>query len=149
MHRTKIVSLLCVCLLVCVSQSDDTAPLYTHAHVEKHRNHDRLCNTSRTLLIQQGRCVSNLQQTQIHNRCVCVCVSTSRWSVMSKEQVSIGELLLSLDSSELQEAEQVRVAVNQQLCSGEWVRLSVVLMSVCWLYLPFICCQKSYVFFFK
>uniref|UniRef100_A0A3P8U264 TSC complex subunit 1a n=1 Tax=Amphiprion percula TaxID=161767 RepID=A0A3P8U264_AMPPE len=34
---------------------------------------------------------------------------------MSKEQVSINELLLSLDSSELQEAEQVRAAVNQQL----------------------------------
>lgn len=38
---------------------------------------------------------------------------------MSKEQVSISELLLSLDSSELQEAEQVRAAVNQQLSSGE------------------------------
>ncbi|XP_027143107.1 hamartin-like isoform X3 [Larimichthys crocea] len=35
--------------------------------------------------------------------------------MMSREQVSIGELLLSLDSSELQEAEQVRAAVNQQL----------------------------------
>ncbi|KAM9360966.1 TSC complex subunit 1a [Symphorus nematophorus] len=34
---------------------------------------------------------------------------------MSREQVSISELLLSLDSSELQEAEQVRAAVNQQL----------------------------------
>ncbi|XP_051806703.1 LOW QUALITY PROTEIN: TSC complex subunit 1a [Acanthochromis polyacanthus] len=34
---------------------------------------------------------------------------------MSKEQVSINELLLSLDSSELQEAEQVRAAVSQQL----------------------------------
>ncbi|KAG7999650.1 Hamartin [Nibea albiflora] len=34
---------------------------------------------------------------------------------MSREQVSIGELLLSLDSSELQEVEQVRAAVNQQL----------------------------------
>ncbi|XP_026177295.1 TSC complex subunit 1a isoform X2 [Mastacembelus armatus] len=34
---------------------------------------------------------------------------------MSKEQVSISELLLSLDSSELQEAERVRAAVNQQL----------------------------------
>ncbi|XP_068616877.1 TSC complex subunit 1a isoform X2 [Brachionichthys hirsutus] len=34
---------------------------------------------------------------------------------MSKEQVSLGELLLSLDSSELQEAEQVRAAVTQQL----------------------------------
>lgn len=38
---------------------------------------------------------------------------------MSKEQVSISELLLSLDSSELQEAEQVRAVVNQQLSSGE------------------------------
>ncbi|XP_076003642.1 TSC complex subunit 1a isoform X2 [Genypterus blacodes] len=35
--------------------------------------------------------------------------------MMAREQVSISELLLSLDSSELQEAEQVRVAVNQQL----------------------------------
>ncbi|XP_026199200.1 TSC complex subunit 1a isoform X2 [Anabas testudineus] len=35
--------------------------------------------------------------------------------MMSREQVSLGELLLSLDSSELQEAEQVRAAVNQQL----------------------------------
>ncbi|KAM7018099.1 TSC complex subunit 1a [Tautogolabrus adspersus] len=35
--------------------------------------------------------------------------------MMSREQVSISELLLSLDSSELQEAEQVRAAVNQQL----------------------------------
>ncbi|XP_073322784.1 TSC complex subunit 1a isoform X2 [Pagrus major] len=36
---------------------------------------------------------------------------------MSREQVSISELLLSLDSSELQEAEQVRAAINQQLCT--------------------------------
>ncbi|XP_028312246.1 TSC complex subunit 1a isoform X2 [Gouania willdenowi] len=36
---------------------------------------------------------------------------------MSKEQLSISELLLSLDSSELQEAEHVRAAVNQQLSS--------------------------------
>uniref|UniRef100_A0A672YMI4 Uncharacterized protein n=1 Tax=Sphaeramia orbicularis TaxID=375764 RepID=A0A672YMI4_9TELE len=36
---------------------------------------------------------------------------------MSKEQVSISELLLSLDSLELQEAEQVRASVNQQLSS--------------------------------
>ncbi|CAJ1069561.1 TSC complex subunit 1a [Xyrichtys novacula] len=35
--------------------------------------------------------------------------------MMSREQVSINELLLSLDSSELQEVEQVRAAVNQQL----------------------------------
>ncbi|XP_028269866.1 hamartin-like isoform X2 [Parambassis ranga] len=35
--------------------------------------------------------------------------------MMSREQVSISELLLSLDSSDLQEAEQVRSAVNQQL----------------------------------
>ncbi|XP_070759839.1 TSC complex subunit 1a [Enoplosus armatus] len=35
--------------------------------------------------------------------------------MVSREQVSISELLLSLDSSELQEAEQVRSAVNQQL----------------------------------
>ncbi|XP_041793617.1 LOW QUALITY PROTEIN: TSC complex subunit 1a [Chelmon rostratus] len=34
---------------------------------------------------------------------------------MSREQVSVSELLLSLDSSELQEAEQVRAVVNQQL----------------------------------
>ncbi|XP_071328477.1 TSC complex subunit 1a isoform X2 [Trachinotus anak] len=34
---------------------------------------------------------------------------------MAREQVNISELLLSLDSSELQEAEQVRAAVNQQL----------------------------------
>lgn len=39
--------------------------------------------------------------------------------MMSREQVNLGELLLSLDSSELQEAEQVRVAVNQQLSTGE------------------------------
>ncbi|XP_075881613.1 TSC complex subunit 1a isoform X2 [Nelusetta ayraudi] len=47
---------------------------------------------------------------------------------MSKEQVSISELLLSLDSSELQEAEQVRAAVNQQLSSdrGAAVLLSLV-----------------------
>lgn len=38
---------------------------------------------------------------------------------MSKEQVSISDLLHSLDSSELQEAEQVRATVNQQLSSGE------------------------------
>ncbi|XP_029999339.1 hamartin-like isoform X2 [Sphaeramia orbicularis] len=37
--------------------------------------------------------------------------------MMSKEQVSISELLLSLDSLELQEAEQVRASVNQQLSS--------------------------------
>lgn len=43
---------------------------------------------------------------------------------MSREQVSISELLLSLDSSELQEAEQVRAAVNQQLSSGESTGLS-------------------------
>ncbi|XP_040010587.1 TSC complex subunit 1a isoform X2 [Xiphias gladius] len=35
--------------------------------------------------------------------------------MMSREQVSISELLLSLDSSDLQEAEQVRATVNQQL----------------------------------
>lgn len=39
--------------------------------------------------------------------------------MMSREQVSVSELLLSLDSSELQEAEQVRAAVNQQLSTGE------------------------------
>lgn len=54
----------------------------------------------------------------------CVCVLISRWSTMSREQVSISELLLSLDSSELQEAEQVRAAVNQQLSSGESTGLS-------------------------
>ncbi|KAK5933175.1 hypothetical protein CgunFtcFv8_004823 [Champsocephalus gunnari] len=36
---------------------------------------------------------------------------------MSNQQLSIGELLLSLDSSDLQEAELVRAAVNQQLSS--------------------------------
>ncbi|KAM9823179.1 hamartin-like isoform X6 [Syngnathus typhle] len=36
---------------------------------------------------------------------------------MSKEQVSIGELLLSLDSSDLQEAEQGRAAISHQLSS--------------------------------
>ncbi|XP_051925093.1 hamartin-like [Hippocampus zosterae] len=36
---------------------------------------------------------------------------------MSKEQVSIGELLLSLDSSDLQEATQGRAAISQQLSS--------------------------------
>uniref|UniRef100_A0A672YNR8 TSC complex subunit 1b n=1 Tax=Sphaeramia orbicularis TaxID=375764 RepID=A0A672YNR8_9TELE len=41
---------------------------------------------------------------------------------MSKEQVSISELLLSLDSLELQEAEQVRASVNQQLSSGTKVQ---------------------------
>lgn len=39
--------------------------------------------------------------------------------MMSREQVNLGELLLSLDSSELQEAEQVRATVNQQLSTGE------------------------------
>lgn len=39
---------------------------------------------------------------------------------MSREQASISELLLSLDSSELQEAERVRAAVNQQLSTGEF-----------------------------
>ncbi|XP_074526805.1 TSC complex subunit 1a [Halichoeres trimaculatus] len=39
--------------------------------------------------------------------------------MMSREQVSISELLLSLDSSELQEAEQVRAAVNQQLSTDK------------------------------
>lgn len=53
-----------------------------------------------------------------------MCVLFSRWSTMSREQVSISELLLSLDSSELQEAEQVRAAVNQQLSSGESTGLS-------------------------
>uniref|UniRef100_A0A3P8WKP5 TSC complex subunit 1a n=1 Tax=Cynoglossus semilaevis TaxID=244447 RepID=A0A3P8WKP5_CYNSE len=38
---------------------------------------------------------------------------------MSKEQVSISDLLHSLDSSELQEAEQVRATVNQQLSSDK------------------------------
>lgn len=38
---------------------------------------------------------------------------------MSREQVSVSELLLSLDSSELQEAEQVRAAVNQQLSTDK------------------------------
>ncbi|XP_077378956.1 hamartin-like isoform X2 [Festucalex cinctus] len=36
---------------------------------------------------------------------------------MSKEQASVGELLLSLDSSDLQEAEQGRAAISQQLNS--------------------------------
>uniref|UniRef100_A0A3Q2P833 TSC complex subunit 1a n=1 Tax=Fundulus heteroclitus TaxID=8078 RepID=A0A3Q2P833_FUNHE len=36
---------------------------------------------------------------------------------MSREQVSIPDLLLSLESSELQEVERVRAAVNQQLSS--------------------------------
>lgn len=39
---------------------------------------------------------------------------------MSREQASISELLLSLDSSELQEAERARAAVNQQLSTGEF-----------------------------
>lgn len=55
--------------------------------------------------------------------CPTLCVLVSRWSTMSREQ-SISELLLSLDSSELQEAEQVRAAVNQQLSSGESTGLS-------------------------
>ncbi|XP_005953134.2 hamartin isoform X2 [Haplochromis burtoni] len=38
---------------------------------------------------------------------------------MSREQASISELLLSLDSSELQEAERVRAAVNQQLSTDK------------------------------
>ncbi|XP_068167561.1 TSC complex subunit 1a isoform X2 [Antennarius striatus] len=38
---------------------------------------------------------------------------------MSKEQVSLSELLLSLDSAELQEAEQVRAAVTQQLSTDK------------------------------
>ncbi|XP_031735139.1 hamartin-like isoform X2 [Anarrhichthys ocellatus] len=41
--------------------------------------------------------------------------SDQQVSMMSSLQVSITELLLSLDSPELQEAEQVRAAVNQQL----------------------------------
>lgn len=41
-------------------------------------------------------------------------------SAMSREQASISELLLSLDSSELQEAERARAAVNQQLSTGEF-----------------------------
>ncbi|XP_041643129.1 TSC complex subunit 1a isoform X2 [Cheilinus undulatus] len=39
--------------------------------------------------------------------------------MMSREQVNINELLLSLDSSELQEAEHVRAAVNQQLSTDK------------------------------
>ncbi|MEQ2185798.1 hypothetical protein GOODEAATRI_021917 [Goodea atripinnis] len=42
----------------------------------------------------------------------CVPVSVS---IMSREQVSITDLLLSLESSELQEVERVKTAVNQQL----------------------------------
>ncbi|XP_024115925.1 hamartin isoform X2 [Oryzias melastigma] len=38
---------------------------------------------------------------------------------MSREQLSIAELLPSLDSSELQEAEQVRAAVNQHLSTDK------------------------------
>ncbi|XP_035771807.1 hamartin-like [Neolamprologus brichardi] len=38
---------------------------------------------------------------------------------MSREQASISELLLSLDSSELQEAERARAAVNQQLSTDK------------------------------
>ncbi|XP_069001422.1 TSC complex subunit 1a isoform X1 [Embiotoca jacksoni] len=45
--------------------------------------------------------------------------SDQQVSRMSREQVSISELLLSLDSSELQEAEQVRAAVNQQLSTDK------------------------------
>uniref|UniRef100_A0A665W206 TSC complex subunit 1a n=1 Tax=Echeneis naucrates TaxID=173247 RepID=A0A665W206_ECHNA len=51
---------------------------------------------------------------------------------MSREQVNISELLLSLDSSELQEAEQVRAAVNQQLSTD---RGGAVLSSVVEYYL--------------
>lgn len=54
-------------------------------------------------------------------RKLCVCLQVF---IMSREQVSISELLLSLDSSELQEAEQVRAVVNQQLCTGESTCLS-------------------------
>ncbi|KAG7489053.1 hamartin-like isoform X1 [Solea senegalensis] len=46
--------------------------------------------------------------------------------MMSKEQVTISELLPSLDSSELQEAEQVRATVNQQLSTGGAVLSSLV-----------------------
>lgn len=38
---------------------------------------------------------------------------------MSREHVSISELLHSLDSAELQEVEQVRATLNQQLNTGE------------------------------
>ncbi|XP_037830887.1 TSC complex subunit 1a isoform X2 [Kryptolebias marmoratus] len=51
---------------------------------------------------------------------------------MSREQVSVSELLLSLDSSELQEAERVRATVNQQLSTD---RGGVVLSSLVEYYL--------------
>ncbi|XP_054629728.1 TSC complex subunit 1a isoform X2 [Dunckerocampus dactyliophorus] len=56
---------------------------------------------------------------------------------MSKEQ-SIGELLLSLDSSDLQEAEQVRVAISHQLNSD---RGGAVLCSLVDFYLNSSSCQ--------
>ncbi|XP_041854949.1 TSC complex subunit 1a isoform X2 [Melanotaenia boesemani] len=46
---------------------------------------------------------------------------------MSREQVSIAELLLSLDSSDLQEAEQMRAAVHQRLSTD---RGGIVLSSL-------------------
>ncbi|MEQ2308262.1 hypothetical protein AMECASPLE_026427 [Ameca splendens] len=42
-------------------------------------------------------------------------INRSEVSIMSREQVSITDLLLSLESSELQEVERVKTAVNQQL----------------------------------
>jgi len=55
---------------------------------------------------------------QLHVSPVCLQVSN-----MSSLQ-SISELLLSLDSPELQEAEQVRAAINQQLSTGESLSIS-------------------------
>ncbi len=64
---------------------------------------------------------------------VCMYVQVS---MMSREQMSVSELLLSLDSSELQEAEQVRAAVNQQLSTGESTCLSVGASQVTYLSFP-------------
>lgn len=43
---------------------------------------------------------------------------------MSREQVSITELLLLVDSPELGEVEQVRAELNQLLSTGECARIS-------------------------
>ena len=50
---------------------------------------------------------------------------------MSREQVSITELLLQLDSPELLQVEQVRAEVNQLLSTGEHAGLSGCVVCVC------------------
>lgn len=52
---------------------------------------------------------------------VCVCVQVG---IMSREQVSITELLLLLDSPELLQVEQVRAELNHLLSTGECAGVS-------------------------